>query len=34
MGDHLHKDINNSKISDLNLTRTLTEYDENKDTQL
>ena len=28
MGDHLHKDINNSKISDLNLTRTLTEYDE------
>ena len=26
--DHLHKDINNSKISDLNLTRTLTEYDE------
>ena len=28
MGDHLHKDINHSKISDLNLTRTLTEYDE------
>lgn len=28
MGNHLHKDINNSKISNLNLTKTITEYDK------